>query len=451
MKCTVNIVGLAGLVLVLAFTFNVFAQSPQTDDWKNYYAIAWRDTPANSVKYAKQMGYEYMFIGKGSTVNTYKSNPTYAGMNYYVAEPYHALFSFLFSTLPNKDDSVPSKTISYPVTIDVRLKGFIYTQAQQDWYSKCMTWKNTTSPWPYQLAGGGNPYPYDPAFFQPVWDFQQQAVIDEVVNGIISGFASYEAKPTDSGYPFSFAGYIFDLNSTAAAMDTFKTFIKNNNKPLFISYRGSDTDYLINSINTIKNEPLIGNKVIGAIWNFESMADTPGFLTTTAVENMLTQVYQAAQKNDFYFGLAIMPGVRTNLQNSNLDLTKVGNFSDFIMPLMYVQWLNITDFTAERNWVSGHLSRERAAINNNNFLITPLIAITTRGFPISVSSPKTLAPNEISSVYQNNSSTGFVFNGFAAWGLTGLTQNHIDEIKQVWPSASLPSISLTATTGADSN
>ena len=170
------------------------------ESWKNIYAIAWRDNAFNSIKYAKQMGYDHIAIMR-SGVNVY--NTQGVGLSFYLTDPYYDYN--LFATLPKTD--AYGKTILNPRVIDVTPgSGFVYTQAQKDWYSKRMTWKDAKSTWPDMFACGGNPPPYVSTKFQPTWDFQQQAVIDEVVNGII---ASVNAYKTNTG--MSFAGYISDV------------------------------------------------------------------------------------------------------------------------------------------------------------------------------------------------------------------------------------------------
>ena len=71
-----------------------------------------------------------------------------------------------------------------------------------------MAWKSNAS-FPNNMATGwwqtdpsGNPRK-----FSAMWDLQQQAVIDRLVEKIITVFRSYE----DTSLPFTFAGYMIDV------------------------------------------------------------------------------------------------------------------------------------------------------------------------------------------------------------------------------------------------
>lgn len=167
--------------------------------WKNFYGI---NTSVGSVednaRYAKQMGYDYVSLLSGSAPNDYKkSKVSYAGLKFYVNDPHWESSAYRDS---------PGNLIN-PRIIDVGTGGKSYTQAQKDWYSKRMVWGRNNQSWPYNFASGYHPAPSANTKFSPLWDFQQQAVIDEVVENIISEFKSYENK----NLPFTFAGYIMDV------------------------------------------------------------------------------------------------------------------------------------------------------------------------------------------------------------------------------------------------
>ncbi|OOP55538.1 MAG: hypothetical protein AYP45_14255 [Candidatus Brocadia carolinensis] len=160
------------------------------DSWKNFYGIAWRGTPADNIKYAKQMGHDYILIQKYYNKNNYIGNQNCAGLKFYVDDPqYWAIEAF-----------------GCPAVIDTNKT---YTQAQIDFYNQNLAWKSN-EPFPNNIATGwfykdssGNP-----TKFNAMLDFQQQAVINRIIEKIISIFHSYE----DSKMPFTFGGYAIDVS-----------------------------------------------------------------------------------------------------------------------------------------------------------------------------------------------------------------------------------------------
>ncbi|MFO0793481.1 MAG: hypothetical protein U0586_05395, partial [Candidatus Brocadiaceae bacterium] len=189
---------ISGCILsFLCFALLNCQKTKADDGWKNYYLIAWRDTPANSVKYAKQMGYDYI-AAKSWTAYTYKNNPDCAGLKYYIVDPHFT--ADVYADLPKR--SVLGETIDGGRFIDISRT---YTQEQKDWYNSRMVWKSNDS-FPYNFATGYIP---DSAGtrISVMWDVQQQAVIDELVEKIIRLFKSYERQ----SLPFTFAGYVIDV------------------------------------------------------------------------------------------------------------------------------------------------------------------------------------------------------------------------------------------------
>lgn len=177
------------------------------DSWKNRYTINVNDTPSNAIIYANQMGYEYIAIrasyGNLTTNNPYKLYG--AGLSFFITDPYYD--PECYASLPKTDAN--GKTITYPRVIDITPgTGFVYTQAQKDWYNERMTWKNTGGTWPNNLANGGLGSGTNYTRFAPFWDFQQQAAIDEVSSNILIAAANY-ASSNKANMPF--AGVYFDV------------------------------------------------------------------------------------------------------------------------------------------------------------------------------------------------------------------------------------------------
>ena len=162
----------------------VVAAAADWSSWKNNYGIAWRDTAINGCKYAKQVGYDYLALRIYDSPSKYQTYADCSGLKFFMVDPQHwAMNSFGYST--NIDTT---KT---------------YTQAQIDFYNKNMTWKSTTA-FPNNLASGWFSG-INGAIFAPVWDLQQQAVINMLVDKEMTLFRNYR----DAGIPF--AGFMIDI------------------------------------------------------------------------------------------------------------------------------------------------------------------------------------------------------------------------------------------------
>ncbi|MCE7912295.1 MAG: hypothetical protein DYG84_11265 [Candidatus Brocadia sp. AMX3] len=188
MKTTLPLLGL----ILAFFTQGCFLSETKTasaqssdNGWKNFYGISWRGTPADNIRYAKQMGYDYIAINSNVSTSNYRGNPNAAGLKFYIIDPHW--YSSVLS--------------GHSRTIDTTRS---YTAAEKAWYEQHMVWKSY-EPFPNNLATGwffGNP-----SIISIMWDFQQQAVIDEVVEKAITLFRSYE----DTNLPFTFAGLADDV------------------------------------------------------------------------------------------------------------------------------------------------------------------------------------------------------------------------------------------------
>lgn len=192
------------LLLALLTLLPALSARAADDGWKNFYGIAWRDTPHNAILYSKQMGYEYLVVKSGSRyayTNDYRSDPDSAGLHFFISNPFYDVPLFL--DMPGASE-VLRKTAALRYINQTLIT---YTPAQQDWYNRRALWKSpitASNPWPLNLATGWFTSIQDNVF-EIVWDFQQQAVIDEVVEKTI---ASMHAAETTT---FKFAGYIVDV------------------------------------------------------------------------------------------------------------------------------------------------------------------------------------------------------------------------------------------------
>ncbi|GAN31511.1 hypothetical protein [Candidatus Brocadia sinica] len=200
----------------LAFVFLVFTQGfflagtgfvsmvSADDGWKNFYGIAWTGTSSEHAKYAKQMGYDSIAI---QTNTTYKGKQDYANLKFYFIDLKNWAFDLF----------------GYERFIDTTKT---YSQAEKDFYKQHMVWKSYDT-FPYNLASGW--FQGTSTKFSAMWDFQQQAVIDMVVEKIMTMFHDYE----DASLPFTFAGYMEDEPSLNGI---FYRWVKNRNSVTSLSY-----------------------------------------------------------------------------------------------------------------------------------------------------------------------------------------------------------------------
>lgn len=164
-------------------------QRERLDSWKNFYGIAWNDnadkTPENHIRYAKQMGYSSIAISSGVYKVNYLNSPNITGLKFYFIDPTTYTLIYQGNT----------RTIDHTGT---------HTQSQINFYEQNMVWKGTDT-FPNNLASG---YFLGTSTRHYVeWDWQQQRVIDEVVESIISLAKSYEVMSR----LFTYAGYMFDV------------------------------------------------------------------------------------------------------------------------------------------------------------------------------------------------------------------------------------------------
>jgi len=165
------------------------------DSFRNYFAIAWVDSCINSLRYANSLGYDYIAAyenqpgGLGNGGGYYKNTADAKNKYFYLADAHD-----WYNTLEHhKRDITTTKQ---------------YTQDEIDWYlANCATVSAKSNNWWDKLAKG---YNISATQFYSVPDFQQQAVIDLIVNNIMTLAAAYASTNGDAGHPFTFAGVLFD-------------------------------------------------------------------------------------------------------------------------------------------------------------------------------------------------------------------------------------------------
>ena len=148
----------------------------QKTDFRDFYGIAWNGKPHDNLLYAKQMGYGYVFYQPGM-----EKDPLAKDLKFYLETPQSAVFP------------VP-RVLSTTKT---------YTEKEKMLYEKYFAKKNNKS-FPDNMATG---WFNNPTSFCVEPDFQQQEVIDTLVNRIIKYAKSLENKENN----FLCAGFAWDV------------------------------------------------------------------------------------------------------------------------------------------------------------------------------------------------------------------------------------------------
>lgn len=221
MKFILSVLGCVCLLINQVLFFNANTDAGEKD-FKNFYGIAWSGKPAENVTYAKQMGCNSIIISPSSTNKDYRNNPDCADLKYYLLDP-----QWYPQVLSNF-----SRYINTTETIKDDAKKF---------YNRYMVWKSN-EPFPYNLATGYHPSNCSTTF-SVMWDFQQQAVIDEVVENIVQTAKRYE----NQGQQFTCAGYIVDEPKLAG--NFYRLAEKGKNVPTTLSsWTGSDSGLVHDAI-----------------------------------------------------------------------------------------------------------------------------------------------------------------------------------------------------------
>jgi len=149
--------------------------SAVTGDWRFFYGISWRGSSINNIKYARQMGYKYIF-DKGD----YKNYSEASGMRFYIESPEYHVYNRVLNTKS-------------------------YTSQEKSDFERLAAWKST-APFPGNIATGWM-WGTDATRFSTEPDWQQQAVIDEIVEKIIAQAKSQENPSIN----YRAAGFAWDV------------------------------------------------------------------------------------------------------------------------------------------------------------------------------------------------------------------------------------------------
>ncbi len=138
MKFTMSLLGIISFLLTQVFFIsdNGYAGTDERG-YKNYYGIAWCGKPMEDMKYARQMGYDYIAINPSCNPREYHKNPDCAGLKFYLTDPYF----------------YPQVLSGYSKTIDTTRP---ISDEAKDFYNQRMVWKSN-EPFPDNLATGHYP------------------------------------------------------------------------------------------------------------------------------------------------------------------------------------------------------------------------------------------------------------------------------------------------------
>ncbi|MDR4507115.1 MAG: hypothetical protein MRJ65_02565 [Candidatus Brocadiaceae bacterium] len=188
------------------------------ENWKNFFAVKLNDSEKIHAKYAKQMGYSSIAIrDRANVASSYRNNPDLVGLKFFLSGPEYY------------QDYVMS---GHARTIDTTKN---YSWEEKNFYNRNMAWKST-DPFPHNLATGW--VEGDSAKFQVRWDYQQQRVIDEIVENIILLAKSIEDKKAN----FTFGGYMIDVPKLAGGFTVYDPKRRSKNMIVDLSYwTGSDS------------------------------------------------------------------------------------------------------------------------------------------------------------------------------------------------------------------
>lgn len=181
------------LMLAILQNIQVKAQSDKpnslTDDYLNFYLIAWYGNYRDHLAYARNMGHSHVYYKAGMEKDSLSKN-----MKFYIGAPeYHF----------------------YKREVDTRKE---YSDEEKEFLSKFAALKDSSASFPNNLARA---WFKTPNIFCIEPDYQQQKVIDYLVNHTLQWIDTLE----DNEFNFKFAGFLWDVPQlTGDFWDTIQTY-----------------------------------------------------------------------------------------------------------------------------------------------------------------------------------------------------------------------------------
>jgi hypothetical protein len=183
----------------------------------------------------------------------------------------------------------------------------------------------------------------------------------------------------------------------------FKDFVNKKNKPLFLAFGGKDADNLIDGMKQYRD------RIKGVVWDYESRGNPQHI-----AEKNLKEAYSAAQQLGLLFGVVVKPEPDRSLNVNGISYTNAASFSDFLMPMMYVQW-----YQMKREKLEKLLELQRA---ESKLPLIALIALETT----ETKPPRKLEPHEIVNIYR-----GLPIDAFCVWNVKDLNDDHIRALSKL--------------------
>ncbi|GHT23549.1 hypothetical protein FACS189430_07000 [Bacteroidia bacterium] len=162
---------------VVMLTVYSCGETQKQSSYRNFYGITWEGKPADNLSFAKQMGYEYIMYAPNMENDENATN-----IRFYLESPEYSVYPVHRSIYKNKT----------------------YSEAEKEAYSKFAALKDASLPFPDNLASGWF-FTRDKYSVEP--DFQQQKVIDEVVEKILDKIEHTQRLDKD----FIFGGFCWDV------------------------------------------------------------------------------------------------------------------------------------------------------------------------------------------------------------------------------------------------
>lgn len=183
-------------------------------------------------------------------------------------------------------------------------------------------------------------------------------------------------------------------------------FVNKKNKPLFMAFGGEDTDNVDKLIGEMKQ---YRDRIKGVVWDYESKG-TP----QNVAEKNLRAAYSATQQLGLLLGVVVKANPDQSLKVNGISYTNAATFSDFLMPMMYVQ-----RYKMKRDRMENLLELQRARTKLP--LITIIALETTMTNP-----PQRLKPHEIVNIYK-----GLPTDAFCVWNVEDLNNNDIRALSEL--------------------
>ncbi len=186
---------------------------------------------------------------------------------------------------------------------------------------------------------------------------------------------------------------------------------------------------LQNNVDSLLANPAYKQKIKGINWDWEYSSNSP--ISYDLAYSTLKKVYDYAHSKGLIFGLTVQPG-DAGLKNAGIDLTKVKDYSDFLMPMEYVQWwvkegssCKDTAISESECWAKRkeRLNRDLLkfqAVRDSGVKVVVLSTIeTTATKPI-----ERLSACRMYDVYKNVIADNLA-DGFVVWNLKDLSADYI--------------------------